>query len=76
MINTSPIIELLEEQLTKGAIYTRLKGAMVSKTQAQKCIKQAYLQGMQEMYDKMAKGEDISDLFQHYVPKERFLKIS
>ena len=76
MINTSPIVELLEEQLSKGAVYTRLKGAMVSKTQAQKCIQQAYLQGMLEMYDKITKGEDISDLFQHYIPKERFVKIS
>ena len=76
MIDTSPIVELLDEQLTKGAVYTRLKGAMVSKAQAQKCIQQAYLQGMLELYDKMAKGEDISDLFQHYVREERFVKIS
>ena len=76
MINTSPIVELLEEQLTKEAVYTRLRGAMVSKTQAQKCIQQAYLQGMLEMYDMVTRGEDISDLFQHYVPKERFVKIS
>lgn len=76
MIDTSLIVELLEEQLTKEAVYTRLRGAMVSKTQAQKCIQQAYLQGMLEMYDMVTRGEDISDLFQHYVPKERFVKIS
>ena len=76
MIDTSLIVELLEEQLTKEAVYTRLRGAMVSKTQARKCIQQAYLQGMLEMYDMVTRGEDISDLFQHYVPKERFVKIS
>jgi hypothetical protein len=48
---------------------------MVSKNQAENCIKQAYLQGMLKMWDMMQKGEDFSDLFQHYVPKEQFVKI-
>ena len=72
MIDTSLIVESFDEQLSKGLVYTRLNGAMVSKTQARKCIQQAYVQGMLDMWDKIGKGEDISDLFK---PEDVFVKI-
>lgn len=73
MIDTSLIVESFDEQLSKGSVYTRLNGAMVSKTQARKCIQQAYVQGMLDMWDRIGKGEDISDLFKR---KDEFVKIS
>jgi len=75
MVDTSFVVELCHEELMKGSVYTRLYGAMVSKNQAENCIKQAYLQGMLKMWDMVQKGEDFSDLFQHYVPKGQFVKI-
>jgi hypothetical protein len=72
MINTSLIAESFDEQLLKGSVYTRLNGAMVSKTQARKCIEQAYVQGMLDMWDRMRRGEDVSDLFK---PEDVFVKI-